>query len=133
MGVKIYSVLADLVLIFHAGVIAYNLFGLPIIVIGRVFKLRFVYNPWFRYSHLASMGVVLLFALFNEICPLTNWENDLRSLGTTDIEPGETSIQQWLGGIMYYDLPWSIFAFAYGIWFIAILVVLWLIPVQRKL
>lgn len=52
-----YSVLADLILIFHAGIVAFNLFSLPVIIIGRQFRREFVHNPWFRYSHLASMGV----------------------------------------------------------------------------
>lgn len=129
---RIYNLLADLVLIFHAGVVAYNVFGLPVILIGRLLRRAFVHNPWFRYSHLASMGVVVLLAVSSTICPLTDWEQKLRSLDSAGIEFTETKIQQWVGGIIYYDLSWGTFVFAYGIWFMAILVLLWLIPVRRQ-
>lgn len=129
---RIYSILADLVLISHASVVAFNLFSLPVIIIGRLFKREFVHNPWFRYSHLASMGVVVLLAVFNKICPLTEWEGKLRSLDTAGFAYRKTIIQQWVGECIYYEFAWSTVALAYCIWFIAILVTLWLIPIRRQ-
>ncbi|WP_163337510.1 DUF2784 domain-containing protein [Desulfopila sp. IMCC35008] len=129
---RIYSILADLVLIFHTGVVAFNLLSLPVIIVGRLFRREFIHNPWFRYSHLASMAVVVLLAVFNKICPLTDWEGKLRSLETTGVAYRKTVIQQWVGEFIYYDFAWGTVALAYCIWFIAILVTLWLIPVRRQ-
>lgn len=127
-----YSVLADLILICHAAIVAFNLFSLPVIIIGRLFRREFVHNPWFRYCHLASMGVVLVLAVFNRICPLTDWEWTLRSLDIAGPAYNETKIQQWVGGLLYHEVPLNTIAAAYGIWFIAILIALWLIPVHRQ-
>ena len=127
-----YNLLADLLLICHAGIVAFNLFSLPVIIIGRLFRREFVHNPWFRYSHLASMGLVLVLAVFNRICPLTEWEWRLRTLDTAGNLYRETKIQQWVGGLIYYDLSWSTATAAYCIWFIVILIALWLVPVHRQ-
>lgn len=127
---RLFAVLADAILVLHFGIAAYNVLGLPVIWIGRVFRRKFVHSPWFRYSHLACMGVVLLLALCETICPFTDWENRLRVLAARYGRPEITLMQKWLGGILYSDADWTTFGVLYGLWFLAILVTLRLVPVR---
>ncbi|UZP68667.1 DUF2784 domain-containing protein [Desulfovibrio mangrovi] len=130
MDGRLFAVLADAMLVLHFGIAAYNVLGLPVIWIGRVFRRSFVHNPWFRYSHLACMGAVLLLVLFETICPFTDWEYQLRLLAARYGRPEITLIQESLGGILYSDADWTTFGVMYGLWFLAILVTLWLVPVR---
>ncbi len=73
---------------------------------------RWVRNPWFRYLHLAAVVFVAGEALIGMACPLTLWEDILRSL--------------------YYQAPEWVFTIAYAAWAAATLLTLVLVPPRRK-
>lgn len=91
---------ADLVLIIHFLYVLFVVGSLPVIWLGAWFKLTFVRNCWFRYSHLAAIVLVVAESLMGVVCPLTAWENTLRR-----VETGGSFIQHWLHQIMFYDVP----------------------------
>lgn len=131
MSGQAYSILADALLVVHFLIAAYNVFGLPTIWLGKFTKCQFIYNPWFRYSHIARMGIVLLLVLFQQICPLTNWEFQLRHMAIELGAPHPTFTQQLVDKILYHEGSWTSFGITYGLWFLAILATLKLIPVKR--
>ena len=75
-----YGTLADLVTLIHLSYMGYVVFGQMFILIGWPLGWKWIRNPWFRLSHLAMILIVVVEALVNFTCPLTTWENDLRTL-----------------------------------------------------
>lgn len=75
-----YRLLADLVVIVHFAYVAFVIFGLLAILLGRLFKWQWVRNLWFRAIHLVMILVVVFEAWLGITCPLTDWENNLRNL-----------------------------------------------------
>lgn len=122
--------LADMILVLHFLFAGYLTLGLPAIWIGRLLGKPFVHNPWFRYSHLGVMGFVLFETLIGVLCPLTIWEADLRrAAGHTAHDQG--FVTHWVGEFLFWEAePW-IFTVLYALFFGAILLTLWLVPVHR--
>ena len=73
-------------------------------------------NRAFRIAHLAAIVFVAVETLLGFTCPLTLWEDVLRTTGR-----GERSfIGRWLAWLLYYDLPEWVFATAYGAFALAV-------------
>ena len=70
-----WSVLADLVLLFHAAYVGYVVFGLVAIVLGIALGWSWVRNFWFRLTHLGAIGLVVAESIVGVACPLTTLEN----------------------------------------------------------
>ncbi len=106
------SVLADLVLLIHLGVILFNLFGLVAIPLGAWRGWRFVRIFWWRALHLAILGLVALQAVLDRACFLTLWQDALlRQAG----EPAsaEPLIRRWIAWLVFWPLPLWVFALLY--------------------
>jgi len=106
MGANMYGVLADAILIVHFAFVAFVVFGFLLILIGLLNRWTWIHNRYFRNAHLAAIGIVVLQAWFNQICPLTLWENELRRRAG---ESGytESFIEHWLHKILFYQAePW---------------------------
>jgi hypothetical protein len=88
----VYSLLADAVALFHFAYVAYVVVGELVIVVGAVFRQGWVRNPWFRWTHLLAIAIVALEAVGHIECPVTSWENDLRTLAGQ-----ETSNETFVG------------------------------------
>ncbi len=91
---------ADTILIIHFLYVLFVAGSLPVIWLGAWFKLAFVRNRWFRYSHLTAIVLVVAESLMGVACPLTVWENTLRQA-----ETDSSFIQYWLHQIIFYDVP----------------------------
>lgn len=101
-----YLLAADVILSLHVLVVAFNVFGLILIIIGYVLKWSWVRNPWFRYAHLAAISVVIIQSWVGVVCPFTTWEMALRSKAGETVYSG-TFISHWLESILYYHAsPW---------------------------
>lgn len=125
--------LADVVLVAHFLIAGYLAFGLPLIWLGRLFGWRLIHNPWFRYSHAGLMGFVLFESLIGMFCPLTIWEGELRrAAGGVGAGEGESFVAHWLGKILFYDMDETVFTVVYALFFAAVALTLWLVPVRRK-
>lgn len=108
----VYLLAADLLLIVHAMFVAFVVFGLVLILLGKQRRWRWVRNPWFRIAHLAAIVVVVLQSWLGMICPLTIWEMEFRQAAGEETYAG-TFMSHWLGSILYWDAPLWLFAICY--------------------
>ena len=105
---------ADGLLIIHALFIAFVVFGLIFIIAGLVRGWRWTRNPWFRFIHLGAIGIVVIQAWLNIICPLTIWENSLRDKAGEATYAG-SFIQHWLHKLIFYQAEAWVFTLLYRI------------------
>jgi hypothetical protein len=103
---------ADLVLLLHVLIVAFVVFGLLLILTGKVQVWVWVRNPWFRVMHLLAIGVVVVQSWFGALCPLTEFEMALRSQAGDTVYAG-TFISHWLDTILYYQAPAWVFVVCY--------------------
>jgi len=66
---------ADATLFSHVLVVCFVIFGLILIFTGKILRWQWVRNPWFRLTHLLTIGVVVLQSWFGIVCPLTTLES----------------------------------------------------------
>jgi hypothetical protein len=81
-----YRVLADVLSAIHLGLMLYVVVGQLAILLGIVFRWRWIRNPWFRWTHLAAILTVAAEAVLYIDCPLTNWEDALRALANEKVD-----------------------------------------------
>lgn len=128
---RFYLALADVVLVVHAGFVAFVVFGLVLIWVGGLRHWAFVRNIWFRIAHLAAIGVVTAESMTGFICPLTTWENRLRMLAGGEQRYAGSFIQHWLHRVIFYDLNERVFTVVYLAFLAAVAVSFWLVPPCR--
>ena len=119
----LYLLAADSLLFLHVLFVAFVVFGLVLILVGKLRDWSWVRNAYFRVAHLAAIGVVVLQSWFGMICPLTIWEMALRERAG-DAVYSSTFIAHWLDSILYYQAPAWVFAVCYTV-FGALVVVSW--------
>ena len=113
-GDSLYRVAADAILVTHVLFVAFVISGLILIVVGHFRSWSWVHNPWFRLTHLAAIGVVVLQAWLGRVCPLTIWEMALRRRAGESGYEG-SFVAHWLQRVLYYDLPWWVFVVCYTV------------------
>ncbi len=126
--------LANLVLVTHATFVAFVALGLLAILLGSYRHWGWVRNRWFRAVHLAAIGLVVAESWLGLICPLTEWENSLRTASGEGVYSG-SFVQHWLHVILFYDFaPW-VFTLAYTVFGILVVCAWFLVspePGSRK-
>lgn len=126
-----YKSLADVVLLLHVVIVLFNLVGLLLIWIGWLRRWGFVRNVSFRIAHLLCMGYVAVQAVFGMTCPLTTWENALRTKAGTGPVYEESFIGHWFGKLLFYEAePW-VFTVGYIVFF-GLIVLSWIIVPPRQ-
>ena len=118
-----YLLAADLLLFGHVLFVAFVVFGLALILIGKVFAWNWVRNTWFRFGHLAAIGIVVLQSWVGVICPLTTWEMALRE-HAGDVVYSGSFISHWLESVLYFQAPAWVFSVCYTV-FAAVVVASW--------
>jgi hypothetical protein len=127
---NIYSLLADLVLILHLAFVAFVVLGFILIWAGYFCGWSFVSNLAFRVAHLLAIGFVMAESLLGIVCPLTEWESQLRfRAGESGYE--DSFVQEWIGRILFYPCNERIFTLLYAGFFVVVLLTLWMIPPRR--
>jgi len=122
-----WSVLADLVLLFHAAYVAYVVFGLALILIGIVLGWTWVRNFWFRITHLAAIMLVVAESMLGVQCPLTVLENSLRrSAGQSGYATG--CVAHWIQPLIFFDFPPWVFTVGYVLFALLVAAVFFLAP-----
>ena len=98
--------LADVVLIVHFIFVLFVVVGFLFILFGRFSGWSWIYHRVFRIVHLVAIIFVVLQSYLGRLCPLTIWENYLRSdAGQAGYEG--SFVRYWLQRILYYDAePW---------------------------
>ena len=110
----LYVLAADAILLVHFVFVTFVIFGLIFILLGKMRAWSWVRNPWFRYAHIAGIGVVVLQSWLGAICPLTTWEMALRERAGDAVYSG-AFIGHWLESILYYRAPEWVFVAAYTV------------------
>jgi hypothetical protein len=106
----VYRLLADVVSAVHLGLMLYVVLGQVVILLGIVFRWRWIRNPWFRWTHMAAILTVAAEAVLGIDCPLTNWEDGLSALGGR--ARNETSFTARLvHALLFPELPGVDYAF----------------------
>jgi hypothetical protein len=128
----LYLVAADSFLLIHALFVGFVIFGLLVVLVGKLCAWGWVRNPWFRYAHLAAIGFVVLQSWVGGACPLTVWESALRAKAGGAVYSG-TFVGHWLESILFYRAPDWIFVVSYTV-FGAVVVAAWFwVPPRRFL
>jgi hypothetical protein len=83
------AALADAIAVAHLAYVLFIVLGLAAILLGLVFRWRWVRNFYFRVAHLTAIGIVAAEEMLRVQCPLTTWERALRAeAGQTVAEAG---------------------------------------------
>ncbi len=104
-----YGLAADLIVAVHVAYVAYVLVGQLAIIVAAPMKWQWARNPWFRFTHLAAIGIVAYEALAGLRCPLTVWEEQLRELAGQAASGSETFMGRLLHNLMFIDNQPEIF------------------------
>jgi hypothetical protein len=131
MSPSVYRAVADLVLLAHAGFVAFVVLGQLVIVAGGLCGWRWVRNPWFRLAHLAGIGLVVVQSWLGAVCPLTRLENRLRDAAGDSTYDG-TFIAHWVRQLLFFEAPSWVFTLGYGL-FGLLVVATWLAVRPRPL
>jgi hypothetical protein len=126
-----YLLAADTVLLLHVLFVVFVVTGLILILAGKLLSWAWVRNWWFRVTHLAAIGVVVMQSWLGVICPLTTLEMYLRGKAGDATYAG-SFVAHWLESILYYRAPAWVFAACYTAF--AVIVVLswvWVRPHRR--
>jgi len=116
----VYLLAADVLLFTHVLFVAFVIFALLLILVGKLLSWPWVRNPWFRLAHLIAIGVVVLQSWLGVICPLTTWEMALREKAGDAVYAG-TFISHWLETILYYSVPAWVFILGYTVFGLLVL------------
>lgn len=110
----LYVIAADAILFTHTLFVGFIVVGLVFILVGKLRSWAWVRNPWFRYAHLAAIGVVILQSWLGAICLLTTWEMALREKAGEAVYSG-AFVAHWLESILYYRAPEWVFVVCYSV------------------
>jgi hypothetical protein len=122
---------ADIIATIHLGYVIFVILGFVLIVVGVIFKWRWIRNLWFRSLHLAAIGAVALEALLGVNCPLTVLEFDLRHPGISSQE-NVSFIGTLIDSLLFYDAPGWLFTIIYTTFAIIVVITFVLAPPSRK-
>jgi hypothetical protein len=125
------SLLADTVVLLHLLYVGFVIFGFLTIPAGWALGWAWVRNRTFRLLHFAAIAFVGLEGLIGMVCPLTEWEAQLRRMAGEDFGGG-AFIARLASRILYYDLPPWIFAAAYVLLTLLAAWLLWALPPMRR-
>lgn len=98
-----YGYLADLLVFVHVLYVGYVVVGQLAIIVAAPFRWEWARNPWFRFSHLAAIGIVAYEAVNKIRCPLTVWEEQLRELAGQNIYSGQTFMGRLFHDLLFWD------------------------------
>jgi hypothetical protein len=78
------------------------------------------------------MGIVLCESLIGMICPLTEWENNLRVREGQDQVYETSFMKECIHKIMFFDFSELTFVIVYALFFALILLTFWVIPLDLR-
>ena len=121
--------IADIILVIHFAFIAFLIVGQALMMIGYSRNWRWATSRALRGVHIACTLYVVFQTWAGQWCPLTLLENRFRqSAGQRAY--GSSFIQDWMGRLIYYDLPPWVFTVTYTA-FGALVIIYWLL-LERK-
>ena len=100
--------LADLVLIFHFGIVIFITSLFVIIPVGYKLDWKWPRNRKIRSTHFVLISLVTTETVFGLTCPLTLIEHNLR-----DIFISNSFVSIWLQKFLYWNFPKEFFLISY--------------------
>ncbi len=128
----IYALLADLLAGIHLAFIAFVVGGQLAVLIGAALRWQWIRNRWFRVGHLLAIVFVALEAVVGMICPLTDWEYQLRMSAGQIVEEDISFVGRLVREILFYEFPTWAFTTAYVSFALVVLATLVLVPPQWR-
>lgn len=126
-----YSLVADVIVVVHFAFMAFVVVGQLLILAGWIWKWAWIRNPWFRVAHLAAIVLVALEAVGGIVCPLTQWEYDLRVKAGHGAREG-SFIGRLVHDLLFYDWPSWVFTTLYVGFALLVLLTFMLAPPKWK-
>ncbi len=123
---------ANAILVIHALFVAFVVFSVPLIIIGGWRGRRWVRNPWFRYTHLAMIGFVVLELAIGMTCPLTEWEHAARLAAGSAQRDSQDFIAYWVGRLLFYSFPQWVFGVLYVSFSALVAALFYFVPVRCR-
>jgi hypothetical protein len=124
------AMLADLIVTFHAAFVGFIVLGLAMILVGAALRWSWVRNPWFRFSHLGAIGIVVAETFANVPCPLTVWERELREAAGQTAYTGDF-LGYWAHRLIFFDAPPWVFSALYITFGLVVIATFFLVPPRR--
>lgn len=128
----LYAFFADLLVLFHFFYVTFAVGGEFFILAGAFLKFGLVRNFTFRIAHLIAVVFVALESLVDVLCPLTEWEYNLRELAGQRVEREISFLGRLLRRIIFYDFPSWAFTLMYVGFGVLVILTFILIPPRRK-
>jgi hypothetical protein len=125
-----HQLLADLIVVLHGLYVAFVVFGVPAILLGAWRGWRFARSFWLRTIHLVCTVIVPVEVLFGVLCPLTDWEIQLREAAGESVEHA-TFIGRWIHRLIYVDVSPSMLLLSYVLFAAVVIVIFITIPPRR--
>lgn len=124
--------LADIVLLLHAGYAAFVVGGLLAVPLGGWLDWRWVRARSFRVAHVLCTAIVAVEALIGVICPLTWLEHALLvASGAAGYE--RSFIGHLVYQLLYYDAPAWMFTLAYTVVALTVVLLYYFVPPLPRL
>jgi polyferredoxin len=118
---RLYTLLADLTVVMHAGFVLFVVGGQLAILAGWARRWRWTRDPVFRVAHLIAIGFVVLEAWCGIVCPLTVLEKALRGLAGVPVYEG-SFIGYWVHRLLFYQGPGWVFTLVHSLFGAAVVV-----------
>ena len=123
--------LADIIAVIHLGYVIYVILGFILIVLGIIFKWKWVRNLSFRITHLLAIVGVAFEALLGVNCPLTVLEFKLRYASNLS-EEKVSFIGTIIDSLLYYNAPGWLFTIIYTAFAITVIITFIIAPPTRR-
>ena len=119
--------LADTVVVVHFLIVLFVVTGVPLVYLGSALRWAWVRIWRWRVVHLGAILFIAAESLLGIACPLTVWEDALRSQRSAG-----GFIERWIDQLLFYNArPW-VFTVAY-VAFAALVLVTWVaVPPTRQ-
>lgn len=127
----IARLLADAILALHVGIVAFVVLGTLAIVVGGWRRWPWVRHRGFRIAHLALMVFIALQSWAGRLCPLTVWEQALRTRAGQSGYAG-SFIEHWLSRAIFFEAPWWSFVAAYTVFAALVVACWWWVPPRPR-
>ena len=119
-GHSAYLLLANAVLALHLAGVLFVVGGLLLVLAGNWRRWHWVNALWFRLTHLAAIGFVVVQAWLGQVCPLTALEMWLRARAGVSTYGGGF-IEHWMQRLLYHDAPDWVFVLVYSVFGLLVL------------
>ena len=128
----VYSLLADLIVFIHFLYVSFAVLGEAAVLIGALFRWKWIRNRVFRITHLVMVIFVALESILGVICPLTEWEYSLRGLAGKPADVELSFMARVIHKLIFYDLPDRFFMVLYIGFSLLVVLTLVFIPMKPR-